>query len=98
MTSDELDDILDSMNEASASSGEPGRSPGLITVESSWWVAQLSAVRATCSALHDGLRYREVQIHAGSSFETQVLSRDDAGERGTPYRDLTLRPIGAGSS
>jgi len=98
MTRDELDDILERMNEACATLGEPGGGPGLITVESGWWVAHLSGVRATCSALHDGLRYRDVQVHVGSSLETQVLSRDDAGERGAPYRDLTLRPIDAGSS
>jgi len=68
------------------------RRPRLIMVATGWWVAHLSAVRATCSALHDGLRYRYVQVHVGGSLESQVLSHDNAGERGAPYRDLTLRP------
>ena len=48
----------------------------------------LSGVRATCTDLHDGLRRRDIAIHGGSTQETRVLTRAEAGERGAPYRDL----------
>ncbi|WP_278070334.1 hypothetical protein [Brevundimonas sanguinis] len=51
----------------------------------------LSAVRATCAALNDGLRHRNMVIHVGSQQETKVLTRAEAGERGAPYRDLEPR-------
>lgn len=85
MTRDELDATLEKMTAAAESDQEPG----LITVESTHWVHHLSVVRAICSALHDGLRYRNIQIHVSSTFETKVLSRAEAGERGAPYRELT---------
>lgn len=88
MTQDELDATLDRMGEAAAS---PDQVPGLITVEANVWCAQLSLLRATCASLTDGLRYRNIQIQVSSAFETRVLSRADAGERGEPYRDLTAR-------
>lgn len=89
MTRDELDATLEKMAGEAIAAEAPDKGPGLITVESTHWVHHLSAVRATCSALHDGLRYRNVQIHVGSTLETRVLSRAEAGERGAPYRDLT---------
>ncbi|WP_447909469.1 hypothetical protein [Brevundimonas bullata] len=85
MTRDELDATLEKMTAAAT----PDQGPGLITVESNHWVHHLSVVRATCSALHDGLRYRNIQLHVSSTFETKVLSRAEAGERGAPYRELT---------
>lgn len=87
MTPDELNDALDAMAEAAA--GDPSKLPGLITVESSHWISTLGAIRANCSALHDGLRHRNIQVHVSSAFETKVLTRGEAGERGAPYRDLT---------
>lgn len=69
----------------------PDLLPGLITVESGHWVSVLSAVRATCTALHDGLRHRDIMIHIGSQQETKVLTRAETGERGAPYRDLAPR-------
>ncbi|MGU3455651.1 hypothetical protein ACLBV5_04995 [Brevundimonas sp. M1A4_2e] len=51
----------------------------------------LSAVRATCAALNDGLRHRNMVIQVGSQQETKVLTRAEAGERGAPYRDLEPR-------
>jgi hypothetical protein len=88
MTQDELDAALDQMGEAAAS---PDQAPGLITVEANVWCAQRSLLRATCASLTDGLRYRSIQIQVSSAFETRVLSRAEAGERGEPYRDLTAR-------
>jgi len=89
MTPTELDDALDAM--AKAAGDDAGKLPGLITVETDHWVQVLSRVRATCSALHDGLRHRGIVIHVGSAQETKVLTRAEAGERGAPYRDLTPR-------
>ena len=89
MTPDELNDTLDAMAEAAGD--DPGKLPGLITVESSHWISTLGVIRATCSALHDGLRHRNIQVHVSSALETKVLTRAEAGERGAPYRDLTPR-------
>ncbi|MCO8030513.1 hypothetical protein NI454_11190 [Brevundimonas diminuta] len=57
----------------------PGYLPGLITVETDHWVQVLSAGRATCSALHDGLRHRNIVIHVGSQQETKVPTRAEEG-------------------
>nr|WP_303683301.1 hypothetical protein [Brevundimonas naejangsanensis] len=89
MTPDELNDALDAM--AAAAGGNPDLMPGLITVESGHWVHVLSAVRATCAALNDGLRHRNIVIHVGSQQETKVLTRAESGGRGAPYRDLGPR-------
>ena len=86
MTLDELNDTLDAM--AKAAGDDADKLPGLITVETDHWVQVLSAVRATCSALHDGLRHRDIVIYVGSAQETKVLTRAEAGERGAPYRSL----------
>ena len=89
MTLDQLNDALDAM--AKAAGDDPELLPGLITVESGHWVNVLAAVRATCAALNDGLRHRNIVIHIGSQQETKVLTRAEAGERGAPYRDLAPR-------
>ncbi len=89
MTPDQLNHALDAM--AAAAGDDPNLAPGLITVESGHWVDVLSAVRATCAALNDGLRHREIVIHVGSQQETKVLTRAEAGELGGPYRDLEAR-------
>lgn len=89
MTPIELDDALDAMQLAAGDN--PDLMPGLITVESNHWVQVLSDVRPTCVRLDDGLRHRDIQIHVGSTQVTKLLTRAEAGERGTPYRDLTLR-------
>lgn len=89
MTPTELDDALDTMQMAAA--GNPDLMPGLITVESNHWVQVLSGVRPTCARLDDGLRHRDIQIHVGSTQETKLLTRAEAGERGAPYRDLAAK-------
>ncbi|MFN3779715.1 MAG: hypothetical protein ACK4SI_12050 [Brevundimonas aurantiaca] len=90
MTETELNDRLDAM--ALAAQDDPDRAPGLILVETDAWIDSLSAIRATCSALHDGLRHRDIQIHIGAGLETSVLTRAAAGGRGEPYRALGPRP------
>ena len=89
MTPTELDDALDAMQLAAG--GNLDLAPGLITVESTHWVQVLSDVRPTCARLDDGLRHRDIQIHVGSTQQTKLLTRAEAGERGAPYRDLTPR-------
>ena len=92
MTRNDLDQILDRMAGSAETAADPGLRPGLITVQTDHWVDHLSVVRATCSTLQDGLRYRNVQIKVAREFDTAVLSRAEAGERGAPYRDLTADP------
>lgn len=89
MTPTKLDDALDAMQLAAA--GNPDLMPGLITVESNHWVQVLAGVRPTCARLDDGLRHRDIQIHVGSTQETKLLTRAEAGERGAPYRDLAAK-------
>lgn len=68
MTRDDLDRTLDAMDRALIAAGDPQRRPGPITVQRDLWVGALAnAVRATCSALLDGLRYRDIQIHVGAA-------------------------------
>ena len=88
MTQDELDQALDRMFAEAAS---PDQQPGAVTVQTDDWLGPLSTVKATCATLHDGLRYREIRILVSSHFETKLLSRAEAGERGDPYRDLRAR-------
>ncbi|MBB5746582.1 hypothetical protein [Brevundimonas variabilis] len=87
MTREDLDLALDRMM-----NNAPDQQPGVIMVEANHWCADLSAVRATCASLTDGMRYRNIKILVSSAFTTEVLSRADAGERGEPYRDLTAGP------
>lgn len=85
MTLDELDAALDAMLQAA--DDDPSLAPGLITVGTDDWITALSACRATCKALHDGLRYRDIVVLIGSTFQAAVLTRAAAGDRGAPYRD-----------
>lgn len=90
MTPDQLNDSLDVM--AIAANGDPDRMPGLITVNTNDWVGPLADLRAPAKNLIDGMRYRDIVVHVGSQQVTAVLTRADAGERGTPFRDLMPRP------
>ena len=89
MTLEELDAALDAMLQAAGDN--PDLAPGLITVQTDDWIKDVSATGATCKALHDGLRYRDVVVQIGSTMETKVLTRAEAGDRGAPYRALTAR-------
>ena len=88
MTPDELNDRLDAMQAAATQDQDK---PGLITVQTDDWIRVVSAVRATCKALSDGLRHRDIAIHIATNNETAVLTRAEAGVRGEPYRELTPR-------
>ena len=87
MTADELNHTLDAMQQDAA--GNADRMPGLITVQTADLIDRISDVRAKCSALHDGLRHRDVVIRIGAAEATKVLTRAEAGENGQPFRDLT---------
>lgn len=89
MTPSELDDALDAMQ--AGSTGDADTAPGLITIHTDHWIETLSAVKATCARLDDGLRYRDIMVHIGSGQDTRVLTRGDAEDRGAPYRDLKPR-------
>jgi hypothetical protein len=89
MTPDELDTLLDDMARSAATQEQPDRAPGLITVETNHWIDRLSVIRPTCATLGDGMRYRNIKILVASQFETRLLSREEAGDRGHPFRDLT---------
>lgn len=89
MTPDQLNDALDAM--ATEADGDPDKMPGLITVRTDDWVGSLCEFRATCKALSDGMRHRDVVIHVASNLRTAVLTRVEAEERGAPFRDLMPR-------
>lgn len=91
MTADELNDHLDTM--ITAAGDDASRLPGLITVRTEDWIyGGTGDVRATCKALNDGLRHRDVVIKISTDFETKVLTRSEASGRGEPYRDPMPRP------
>lgn len=90
MTPDELNDQLDAM--ISAAGDDPAKLPGLITVQTDEWIKSLSAIRATCKALNDGLRYRDVVVQIATDYQTRVFMRSEASGRGEPYRDPMPRP------
>jgi hypothetical protein len=88
MTPEALNDRLDAMQAAAERDEDK---PGLITVQTDDWIRVVSAVRATCRALSDGLRHRDIVIHIATDNETAVLTRAQAGARGEPYRELGPR-------
>jgi hypothetical protein len=90
MTPDQLNDRLDAM--ATEAVGSPDQMPGLITVQADHWINVLGGIGAKASTLADGLRYREIKVVIAGAFQTAVLTRAEAGERGEPYRELTVRP------
>lgn len=89
MTPDQLTDALEAMQ--GAAGGEPDRMPGLILAYSKVWCDSLYAIERVAKTLDDGIRHREIKVLVSSSFETRVLTRVEAGERGRPYRDLAPR-------
>lgn len=90
MTPDQLTTALDAMM---ASAGDdPDFLPGLIEVNSNEWCETLSAIEKTTRSLDEGIRHREIKVVISSAYETRVLTRTEAGERGAPYRVLVSRP------
>ncbi len=87
MTPDELTAAIDAM--AAAAGGDANLLPGLIEANSTDWCETLYRIERTAKTLDEGIRHRGVKVAVSSLFETKVLTRAEAGERGAPYRDLT---------
>lgn len=87
MTPDQMTVALDAMQQAAG--GDTALTPGLITVKSSEWCDSLYAIERITRTLDEGIRHREIKVLVSSLFETRVLTRAEAGDRGAPYRDLT---------
>jgi hypothetical protein len=90
MTPEQLNDALDAMTAAAGDNID--LLPGLIEVNSNEWCETLSAIEKTTRSLDEGIRHREIKVVISSAYETRVLTRTEAGERGAPYRDLVSRP------
>lgn len=86
MTPDELTTAIDAM--AAAAGGDDNLLPGLIEANSTDWCETLYQIERTAKTLDEGIRHRGVKVAVSSLFETKVLTRAEAGERGAPYRDL----------
>lgn len=90
MTIDELNDALDAMQ--SAAGEDVGKRPGLIEVETDDYVDTLHAIQPTKpKTLVDGIRIRDIKVAVGGVSATRLLTRDEAAERGEPYRNLSQR-------
>ena len=87
MTPDQLTTALDAKQQAAG--GDPELMPGLITVKSSVWCDSLYAIERITKTLDEGIRHRGIKVMVSSLFESQVLTRAEAGDRGAPYYDLT---------
>ena len=87
MTPDELTAAIDAM--MNAAGDNPDLLPGLIEVNSGDWCDTLHQIERTAKTLDEGIRHRGAKVAVSSLFETRVLTRAEAGERGAPYRDLT---------
>lgn len=87
MTPDQLTAALDTMQQAA--DGDAERGPGLITVKSSLWCDSLYAIDRITRTLDEGIRHRGIKVMVSSLFETKILTRAEAADRGAPYYDLT---------
>jgi hypothetical protein len=65
--------------------------PGLIEVNSTEWCETLYQIERTAKSLDEGVRHRGIKVAISSAFETRILTRAEAGERGSPYLNLTPR-------
>ncbi len=86
MTPDQLTTTLDAM--AAAAGDDPNRLPGLIEINSAEWCETLYGIEHSAKSLDEGIRHRGIKVAISSAFDTRVLTRAEAGERGEPYRDL----------
>ncbi len=89
MTPQDIADVLDAMH--AAATGNPDLMPGLIEINSTEWCDDLYQIERTAKSLDEGIRHRGVKVAISSTFQTRVLTRVDAGDRGDPYRDLEPR-------
>lgn len=89
MTLEQLSDTLDRLQQAAGEDAD--RLPGLIEVNSDVWCQSLYAIERITKTLDEGIRHREIKVMVSSLFDTRVLTRAEASERGAPYRDLAAR-------
>lgn len=87
MTPDQLTAALDAMQQAAGD--EVQLMPGLVAVNSAEWCDSLYAVEHVARILDEGIRHRGIKIVISSLFETRVLTRAEAADRGAPYLELT---------
>lgn len=87
MTPDQLTAALDAMQQAAG--GDAERVPGLITVNSAAWCDSVYAIERITKTLDEGIRHRGIKVVISSLFESLVLTRGEAGDRGAPYQELT---------
>ena len=78
----------DQLTAALVAGDEAQLMPGLIAVNSAEWCDSLYAVERVTKTLDEGIRHRGIKIVVSSLFETKVLTRAEAGDRGAPYREL----------
>ncbi|QBQ49107.1 hypothetical protein [Brevundimonas naejangsanensis] len=86
MTPDELNAALDAM--IAAAGDDPNGLPGLIEINSAEWCETLYQIEHTAKSLDEGVRHRGIKIAISSAFDTRVMTRAEAEERGAPYRNL----------
>jgi len=91
MTPDELNAALDAMTAAAGDDAD--LLPGLIEVNSTEWCETLYQIERTAKSLDEGVRHRGIKVAISSAFDTRVLTRAEAGDRGEPYRDFDTRPL-----
>ncbi|MET4683668.1 hypothetical protein [Brevundimonas faecalis] len=89
MTPDELSAALDAM--AAAAGDDSDKQPGLIEILDADWCSTMYALDHSSKTLADGTRHRNIKILISSAFQTRLLTRAEAGERGEPYRELTTQ-------
>jgi len=89
MTPEQLTAALDAL--ITAAGNNTDLLPGLIEVNSTEWCETLYQIERTAKSLDEGVRHRGIKVVISSAFETRVLTRAEAGERGAPYRDLAPR-------
>lgn len=86
MTPEQLTAAIDAM--VTGAGDNTDLLPGLIEVNSEEWWETLYSIERTAKSLDEGIRHRSIKVTISSAFETRVLTRAEAGDRGTPYREI----------
>ncbi|WP_292045877.1 MULTISPECIES: hypothetical protein [unclassified Brevundimonas] len=89
MTPDELHAAIDAMQADAGYDDRP--KPGLITIQSDEWIERLYAESAKPKTIADGIRIRDIKVAISADATTAVLTREEAGDRGEPYREPQAR-------
>ncbi|WP_312599060.1 hypothetical protein [Brevundimonas sp.] len=89
MTPDDLHAQLDALQ--AAAGDDDSRKPGLITIRSDEWIERLYAESVKPKTIADGIRIRDIKVAISADAMTAVLTREEAGDRGEPYREPQAR-------